>query len=133
MRDAFVLAPEEFTPKNLLAAAGRVGLSVAEQGDRIWGGDADDYVDVFEDPTVERDFDEEELAGTKICPDRLRFYHVRFRDHLRAGDVVLQLFGERDDFVLDNDHGLLIDLREFAEAIASAPEWDWSVASSRPT
>ena len=132
MRDAFIVTPSMLTIVSIGAVAKAAGYSLAENGRAIWIGDGDEYVDIAEDRDVEQYVDEAEGTVIRTCGANPRYYHLRFRDSLRAAHFVITLFGEREDVILDNDHGLLVPLKDFAAAVAAAPGWDWSVAEQLP-
>ncbi len=132
MRDAFIITPAELSTEALASAAKHLSYSFTSDERTIWSGQGDEHIDLTEDPDIAKYYGEAEKPAVQMHGPNERYYHLRFCNVFRAGQMILSLFGGRDDVLLDNDHGLLVPLSIFSTAFMAAPTWDWSVAEELP-
>lgn len=133
MRDAFILAPSNYSLQDFWAAVTKSGLAAENYGALVAVGEGDESVNISEVAEIEEFFeDEEELAAVANCGPNPRFYQLRFRDPEYTARMILMTFPRRQEFMLDNDHGLLVSLERFEAEYLRHKHWDWSVADGFP-
>ena len=77
------------------------------------------------DPRAEMEMEPEELSSILRLIAEPMFYVLDFSD-IRLCKELLGSIANRADFLVDNDHGLLLPGSEFVRLIQSRPEdWDW--------
>jgi len=128
MRDIFIITPNGYDLQTFAKAARGIGWPPTEAGDivSLWSGD--DYVDFCEAPDVAKHYDEAEWSEVRACGPNPRFFCMRFHDYKVAARVILSILPATSDFILDNDHGLILPLHRFAALKPTI--WDWTIADS---
>jgi hypothetical protein len=84
------------------------------------------------DPRAEMEMEPEELSSILRLIAQPMFYVLDFSD-IRLCKELLGSIANRADFLVDNDHGLLLPGSEFIRLIQSRPEdWDWRHDQGEP-
>jgi hypothetical protein len=132
MRDAFIITPSSFGLRDFIAEAERAGHSPVMQGATVSIGEDNDHIDIREAPEMLTLLDEDERKHITVCGPLPRSLHLRYRTRDGAKRAILTFFPSRPNFLLDNDHGLLVPLDRFSNVVRNHEDWDWTMADDLP-
>lgn len=105
LRDAFELAPTEIG-----------GVCIRTVGERWISLNPNPYAEIEEPESV--------AAANRLLGGPTTSFTLTTTNMHLLRQVLLRL-ADRDDLVLDTQHGMIVRLHEFAALIRARPTWDW--------
>lgn len=106
----------------------RLGEMRREAGGRYlahgYGGMQDGWIAIQSATAIEHDYDKDELEKIREAISNPCFFLVEGRDGgIKFSNSFVMAIDEPENFLLDNDHGLIENARSVREKIISGAEW----------
>ena len=127
MRDIILVVPSSYSLEALQQSLPMSVKSVLNEEERRLSVFADDgdVVEFVRDDSLGQYYEPEELEILSAAGRDRQYYVVHFKD-IESLKPILASVANRQDFVIDNDFGLIARGNDFVALCKSRPGWDWA-------